>query len=143
MIALAQSLGVADRLRLLGWITDEELPALYAEALCFVYPSVYEGFGLQLCEAMAVGCPTLASNATSLPEVLGDGGATFDPNDPVTLASLLRRVADEPAYRAELADRAKRRSASFSWRTAAESTAAVYRRVIAERTGSARSAGLS
>ncbi|GAC1344462.1 MAG: glycosyltransferase family 1 protein [Isosphaeraceae bacterium] len=136
LVALAQSLGVDDRLRLLGWITDEELPVLFAEALCFVYPSVYEGFGLQICEAMAMGCPTLASNVTSLPEVLGDGGETFDPNDPETLGRLLRRVAEESSFRAELADRAKRRSAVFSWRKAAEETAAVYRRVIAQ-TGSA------
>lgn len=130
LIAEARSLGVGDRLRLLGWIADEELPALYAEALCFVYPSEYEGFGLQICEAMATGCPTLSSDRTSLPEVLGTGGATFDPDDPETLARLLRRVVEEPGFRAELVARAVRRSADFSWRKAAEETAAVYRRAI-------------
>ncbi len=74
---LSRSLSIGTRVRLLGWVHERDLPALYAGALCFVYPSEYEGFGLQLCEAMAAGCPTLAARATSLPEVLGAGGETF------------------------------------------------------------------
>ena len=77
LLELGESLGIANRLRLLGWVDDEDLPGLYAEAICFVYPSEYEGFGLQLCEAMAVGCPVLAARSTCLPEILGDGGETF------------------------------------------------------------------
>ena len=69
--------------RLLGWVNDAELPLLYAEVLCLAYLSEYEGFGLQICEAMAVGCPVLASRATSLPEVVGDGGETFRLDDPL------------------------------------------------------------
>ncbi len=112
--SLAATLGLADRVRLVGEVADEDLPALYAGALCFVYPSRYEGFGLQLCESMALGCPTLASRATSLPEVLGSGGDTFDPQRPAELASLLRRVAGDRTYRAELASRAQERSREFS-----------------------------
>ena len=78
LAALVEECGMAERIRLLGWVEDADLPALYAEALCYVNPSEYEGFGLQLCEAMATGCPTLAAHATSLPEVLGSGGETFD-----------------------------------------------------------------
>ncbi len=74
---LADELHIADRTTMLGWIDDEDLPAIYSGALCFAYPSEYEGFGLQLCEAMATGCPTFASRATCLPEILGDGGETF------------------------------------------------------------------
>lgn len=125
--ALAGSLGVGDRLRLLGWVEDEDLPALYSGALCLAYPSEYEGFGLQLCEAMAVGCPVLAARATSLPEVLGSGGETFGLGTTAELTTLLRRVAAEPAFRADLVRRALRRSLDFSWRAAAEATAAVYR----------------
>ena len=85
------SLGLGDRLRLLGWVEDADLPALYAEALAFAYPSEYEGFGLQLVESMAVGCPTLAARATCLPEVLGTAArpspSTTSPNSPDCFAA--------------------------------------------------------
>jgi glycosyltransferase involved in cell wall biosynthesis len=124
--ALAEALGLADRVRLLGWVEEAGLPALYAEALGFVCPSRHEGFGLPLCEAMAVGCPTLAARATSLPEVLGDGGETFGLDDPAELVAALRRLALDPAHRTALAARARARSAHFSWRRTAEQTLAVY-----------------
>lgn len=124
---LARTLGVADRFRAIGRVSDADLPALYAEALCFAYPSEYEGFGLQVCEAMAAGCPVLASRATSLPEVVGGGGETFALDSPAELAGQLRRVHHDPAYRAGLVRRARARSADFSWRATAEATAAVYR----------------
>ena len=123
-------MGVGDRVRLVGWVGDDDLPALYAGALCFVYPSEYEGFGLQLCEAMAVGCPVLAAAATSLPEVLGMGGETFDLDSPEMLAGLLQRVISEPDFRADLSRRARLRSADFSWRRTADATAAVYRELV-------------
>lgn len=126
-----RALGVSGRLRPIGRVDDADLPALYAGALAFVYPSLYEGFGLQLCEAMAVGCPILASDATSLPEVLGGGGDTFPPDDPGALAALIRRVASDPAYRADLARRSSARSTSFSWGRTAEATLAVYRELVA------------
>jgi glycosyltransferase involved in cell wall biosynthesis len=128
----AAELGISDNLQLIGWVDDADLPALYAEAACFVYPSLYEGFGLQLCEAMAVGCPTLAANATCLPEVLGSGGETFDLAEPASLAGQLRRIVDDPEYRTELTRRALARSADFSWEHTAEQTVAVYRNVLAE-----------
>ena len=65
------------RIRFIGWVEDEELPALYSGARAFIYPSKYEGFGLQVCEAMTLGCPVFTSNASSLPEVLGGGGRGF------------------------------------------------------------------
>jgi hypothetical protein len=132
LAALAETLGVGGRLRLLGWVDDADLPALYSGALCLAYPSEYEGFGLQVCEAIAVGCPVLAARATSLPEVVGDGGETFALDDPGELAALLRRVATDPAFRADLSRRARIRSDDFSWRRTAEATAAVYRELVAE-----------
>jgi len=127
---LARSLGVQDRVRMLGYVPEALLPALYAEALAFVYPSLYEGFGLQLCEAMASGCPTLAADATSLPEVLGDGGATFPLGSPTELAALLQRVARDVGFRDVLVAKARARATAFSWRKTAESTTEVYRELI-------------
>ena len=127
LMDLANEVGLGDRLRLLDWVEEGDLPALYAGALAFAYPSAYEGFGLQLCESMAVGCPTLAARATCLPEVLGNGGPTFALGDPSELAALLRRVATDDAFRSELSARARSRSSDFSWRRTAEGTVAVYR----------------
>jgi glycosyltransferase involved in cell wall biosynthesis len=130
LLKLASGLGLGDRLRLLDWVEENDLPALYAEALAFVYPSQYEGFGLQLCESMAVGCPTFAARATSLPEVLGAGGETFSLEDTAELVALLRRVEADERFRAELSSRALARSASFSWRRTAEATVAAYRDLL-------------
>jgi glycosyltransferase involved in cell wall biosynthesis len=133
--ALADALGLSGRLHFLGWVDDAELPVLYAEALAFVYPSLYEGFGLQLCEAMAAGCPTLAARASCLPEVLGKGGETFALDDPAELVALLRRLASDPEFRASLAARARARSTAFSWRRTAEQTVAVYRELLGWEAG--------
>jgi glycosyltransferase involved in cell wall biosynthesis len=121
---VAYRANAAGRVRLLGFMDDEDLPGLCAEALCFVYPSRHEGFGLQLCEAFAVGCPALAARAGSLPEVLGDGGAAFSLDDTAELTRLLERMASDPTWRAGLAARAKERSRAFSWRLTAEKTLA-------------------
>ena len=130
MQQLAQRLQVSHQVRLLGWLSDAELRALYRGARAFVYPSCHEGFGLQACEAMAVGCPVLVANATSLPEVVGQGGETFTLDDTAQLAGLLRRVALDDGYHASLVRRASERSAMLSWRRTAEQTLAVYRRVL-------------
>ncbi len=130
LLSLAETLGIAGRLRLLGWVDEAYLPALYANALCFVYPSKYEGFGLQLCEAMAVGCPILAARCSSLPEVLETGGETFSLGDTNELQALLRGVVRDSSYRARLVESAQHRSAKFSWRITAEETLAVYRRAL-------------
>jgi glycosyltransferase involved in cell wall biosynthesis len=138
LLALAREVGAADQIRLLGFVPTPDLPALYGGALCFVYPSRYEGFGLQLVEAMAVGCPVLAARATCLPEILGLGGETFSLDGVEELAGLLRRVAADPSFRAELGARARRRARDFSWdRTAAE-TADVYRWLLRTRAGGPR-----
>jgi glycosyltransferase involved in cell wall biosynthesis len=110
-----------------GFVSDATLTALYRRAEVFVYPSLYEGFGLQLCEAMSFGCPTLAAEATSLPEVLGTGGETFPLSNVNVLVSQLRRIAQSPSYRATLSDRATRRAKDFSWRQTAQATFEVYR----------------
>lgn len=125
--ALAARLGMGKRLTAIGWLEDRLLPAAYAEATCFVYPSLYEGFGLQLCEAMRQGCVVLAADATSLPEVLGDGGLTFPLDEGSALSRLLERVATDAKLRVDLSMAARRRSAAFSWRRTAELTIEAYR----------------
>lgn len=130
---LAQRLGISDRVQLLGFVPDEDLPALYKGALAFVYPSEYEGFGLQLVEAMALGCPVLAADATALPEVLGSGGETFPLDSTKPLAGLLRRLVVDEAFREDLADRGSRRAQAFSWDRTAAMTAAVYRDLLSAR----------
>jgi glycosyltransferase involved in cell wall biosynthesis len=127
LIKLAKELGIEDRLVLLGWIEDNDLPALYAEALCFVYPSEYEGFGLQLCEAIAVGCPVLAARATCLPEILGNGGETFDLDRTEELSQLLVTISSDRKFRKELSDRAFQKSQEYSWRETAISTISTYK----------------
>ncbi len=114
------------RVRAVGYVADADLPALYAGALGFAYPSEYEGFGLQLVEAMAAGCPTLAADATSLPEVLGRGGDLFPLGDPAALTAMLRRLTTDAAYRADLTARGRVRAADFSWGRAARATLAAY-----------------
>lgn len=128
--ALAEKLGCASHLHLLNSVPESVLHALYAGALAFVYPSRYEGFGLQLCEAMAVGCPALAARGTALPEILGDGGETFALDFPQELIHLLRKVAAEPDYRRQLQQRAQQRSQYFSWQKTAQETVQIYHQLL-------------
>ena len=121
------------RLRLLNWVEEADLPALYAEAFCFVYPSEYEGFGLQLCEAMAVGCPVLAANATCLPEVLGDGGETFSLENETGLTALIIQLFATSDLRNALQARAKRQSQAYSWQQTAQKTLATYSHCLSSK----------
>ena len=128
--AQIKELNLESRCLLLGRVDDAWLPGLYAGALAFVYPSLYEGFGLQICEAFAMGCPVIAADATSLPEVLGPGGETFNLDTTQELSRLLKRIAGDEPYRAELKQRAVQRSKTFSWDETARLTARVYSKVL-------------
>ncbi len=119
-------LGLSQRVLCPGTIADEDLPAMYQGALAFVYPSRYEGFGLQLVEAMASGVPVLASGTTSLPEVLDGSGLLFDPEDPDSIARQMARLVGDPALWSALAEKGRQRASFFSWRKAAEQTLRVY-----------------
>ena len=130
LLELGESLGIANRLRLLGWVDDEDLPGLYAEAICFVYPSEYEGFGLQLCEAMAVGCPVLAARSTCLPEILGDGGETFSISETTELANLFQLLKNDKSNYHDLVNKAKKRSLEFNWQITAQQTQGVYQKIL-------------
>jgi glycosyltransferase involved in cell wall biosynthesis len=118
-------LGLAGRFRPLGYVADEDLPALYSGALACVLPSLYEGFGLPALEAMACGTPVVAANNSALPEVVGPAGLLVDPRDASGLAEALRRLATEPDLHEQLARAGPARAATFTWERAARETLAV------------------
>jgi glycosyltransferase involved in cell wall biosynthesis len=109
---------VPGALKWLGFVPDEDLNVLYRHAQWFIFPSLYEGFGLPPLEAMANGCPVLAAHAASIPEVCGDAALYFDPRDPASLAARLREVTRQPdamALRVTLNQRAAARLARYTW----------------------------
>lgn len=133
VFALAEELGLEDRVWFPGFIRHEELPYWYNTADVFVFPSIYEGFGLPPLEAMACGTPVVASNASSLPEVVGSAGQLVDPTDVNALADAIHRVITDNALAASMAEQGLSRADRFSWQAAAERTAAVYDSVLEMR----------
>ena len=111
----------------LGFVDRDELPLFYAGARLFVFPSLYEGFGLPVLEAMASGVPVVCSNASSLPEVVGDAAAMCEPQDVDTLSQLIKAGLEDDNWREEARLKGLLRSANFSWQRCAEETVAVYR----------------
>ncbi|WP_017326926.1 glycosyltransferase family 1 protein [Synechococcus sp. PCC 7336] len=124
---LATELEIAPQLRFLDYVPEEELPALYNQALALVFPSLWEGFGLPLLEAMACGTPAIASNLASLPEVAGDAALLVDPYNIDSLARSMQEVADNGQLRAQLRQAGLSRAAQFSWESTGRATAAVLR----------------
>lgn len=116
---LADELGLNGRVRFVGEVPEEDLPALYRGAEAFIYLSSYEGFGLPPLEAMACGTPVVALKATSLPEVVGDGGLLLDSADPAIVADSVRRVLADRTLRDSLSQRAVRQARRFSWEATA------------------------
>jgi glycosyltransferase involved in cell wall biosynthesis len=111
-----------------GYVPEADLPALYTGALCFVYPSYFEGFGLPPLEAMQCGAPVIAGNRTSLPEVVGDAGLLVDPFDEGAISSAIARMIDDAELRAELRRKGLERARTFNWRETARLTLQVYER---------------
>ncbi len=120
----------AGRLRVLGFVPDDDLPALYGGADALVYPSLIEGFGLPVLEAMRCGTPVITSINSSLPEVGGTAALYVDPLDLEAIAAALQRLSAEPALRADLAARGLRQAAHFTWVRTAEATLQVYRELL-------------
>ena len=121
------ALGLEGIVRFLGYVPDSDLPLLYGAAEAFIFPSLYEGFGLPLLEAMACGTPVVASTRGSLPEVAGDAAVLVEPDPPEALAEGIYRVITDSALREEYRHRGLQRARAFSWRRTAEATLAVYR----------------
>ncbi len=130
---LIDALGLAGRVSSPGRVATEDLPAFYQGATLMLLPSLYEGFGLPVAEAMASGTPVVASNTPAVAEVAGDAAELVDPRDIPAFASSLRRLVADPERRAELARRGRARAERWRWETAARQTLAVYREALDSR----------
>jgi len=130
LAAIAREHGVGARLRLLGNISDDELAGWYRHAWAFALPSLYEGFGLPLVEAMAQGLACLTSNYSSLPEVAGEAAVLVEPLDVYSIAEGLRRVCLDETLRADLQVKALARAQQFTWERCARQTLEAYRRLL-------------
>lgn len=127
---LAKELGITDQI-VYRFVEEEDKPAMYSGASLFVYPSIYEGFGLPPLEAMSCGAPVVCSNRTSLPEVVGDAALSVDPDDTSALVEAMQTILTYKTLRDDLRTRSIQRAAQFSWRKAATETVAVYEEALA------------
>lgn len=132
---MAETYGVRAQTHFIGFVSEEDKPGLYAAARVFLYPSHYEGFGLPPLEAMACGTPVLSSNASSLPEVVGEGGILLNPDDARRWSDALWEVLTNDARWNELRARGLEKASRFSWERTARETLAVYQKVYNQRRG--------
>ncbi|HEU4682483.1 MAG TPA: glycosyltransferase family 1 protein [Gemmatimonadales bacterium] len=123
----------SERIRPIGYVTDGELRALYEKAVCLLFPSLYEGFGLPTLEAMACGCPVIASNVASLPEICGDAALYCDPRDPGDIARRISQLLGQPELRHTLRSRALDRARGYRWRDTARGVMAQVMRIVPQR----------
>jgi glycosyltransferase involved in cell wall biosynthesis len=131
---LAQSLGLAGEVVFLEqFIPDEDLARFYNAAELFVFPSLFEGFGLPLVEALACGAPTVSSNAASMPEVAGEAALLVDPRDPDAMAAAIGRVLGDRDLRQELSRRALEQARKFTWEASARQVLGIYRALMNEQ----------
>ncbi len=131
--------GFEDRIQFVGFVNDDDLPALYSLASAFAFPSLYEGFGLPILEAMACGTPVVAANNSSLPEVVGEAGLMVDARDTEGLASALSAVLNDGNLRAQLVDAGRRQASQFAWGRAASELLTVYEATANRRSSASRS----
>ena len=129
LFARMRELGLEDRVHFLGFVGDADLPALYSGAMAFLLPSLYEGFGFPVLEAMACGCPVLCSNVSSLPEVAGDAAVLLDPHNSAQWAQALASVLTDPVQRRTMVRRGQEQSARFTWHSCAATVLGVLEMV--------------
>jgi glycosyltransferase involved in cell wall biosynthesis len=127
---VAAELGISDQV-IYRFVEDEDKPIMYSGASLFVFPSLYEGFGLPPLEAMSCGAPVVCSNRTSLPEVVGDAAISIDPDDTHALVEAMRCVLTDSTLRDNLRERSLQRARQFSWRKTASETLAAYEETLA------------
>jgi glycosyltransferase involved in cell wall biosynthesis len=123
-------LGLSERVILTDWVRDYDVPAIINLAEVFVFPSLYEGFGLTPLEAMACGTPVISSNASSLPEVIGDAGILIEPRDSAGFAEAMRRVLSDESLQRALRGKGLKQAGRFTWERTARETLRVYERVV-------------
>lgn len=127
---LQKKLGIEGRVHFPGFIADDDICAVYSQAEVFVYPSLYEGFGLPILEAMACGTPVITSNASSMPEVAGDAALLVTPTEADELAGAIERVLDDEVLRGRMREQGLKRAGEFSWERCARETIEIYRKVV-------------
>ncbi|HEX8208560.1 MAG TPA: glycosyltransferase family 1 protein [Longimicrobium sp.] len=124
----AEARGVADAVVDLGKVSETELRCLYAHCTAFLFPSLYEGFGLPVLEAMACGAPVIASNRSSVPEVMGEGGLSVDPGDSQAMADAVARLERDPGVRGEWIRKGREQAARFTWESTTQRTMEILHR---------------
>lgn len=130
IVELVNSLGLSKEVIFTGYVSDEDLVKFYNTADIFVYPSLYEGFGLTPLEAMACGCPVVSSNTSSLPEVVGDAGILVNPHESNALTNEMYKLLTNNDLKRELSDKSLKRSRMFNWEKTARETWKVYEKVL-------------
>jgi len=130
ILAAPKKFEIEDRVKFLDFVPDEDLSAFYQNAICFILPSLYEGFGLPVLEAMKYGCPVLASNVSSLPEAGGDAALYFDPLNVDDIAQKIEQVLKDNTLRRKMKEKGFEQAKKFSWEKAAEKTLEVLRGVV-------------
>lgn len=124
-------LNLLENVQVLGYVSDKELQWLYQHCFCLVYPSLFEGFGLPVLEAMSLGAPVIAANTTSIPEIVGSAGILVDPLKTEGLFQAMLHLQQDPSYHHHLKVQAKQQSRQFSWRQSAQQMLAIYEKLIA------------
>jgi len=127
---IARELGIETRVTFTGWVDEADKPALYSAADGFVFPSRYEGFGLPVLEALACGTPTITSNVSSLPEIVGQAGLLVSPDDSAGLVAAMERLLGDVVLREKLRVLALEQAARFSWQQTAQATAEIYDKAL-------------
>jgi len=135
----AENSAVRNQIIFTGYVPEEDLPCLYTEARCFIYPSYFEGFGIPPLEAMGCGTPTITANRTCFPEVIGDGGLMVDPFDIEAISAAMVRVLSDKQFREELRVKGLKRASVYDWRKTARLTLAIYEQVHAMKTNKSES----
>ncbi len=128
--SLARKLEIEDRVKFIGYISNEDLPLLYSASECFVFPSLYEGFGIPILEAMCCGTPVITSNVSALPEIGGDAPLYVNPYDEYDIAKKMEKIVENKGLKNQIVEKGLRRSAEFSWKKMARETLDIYGQLV-------------